>query len=290
MKRILLLYNTEAGRGTVARRVASIEEVFVSKGYGVRSQPICFGQNPLEGMSEDWIVVCGGDGTINYVVNSMCEAGLDVPIGIIPTGTANDFATALGLSGRVQHVAAQLADGRVERVDCGCVNGRYFINVLSLGIFTTTSQHTPDVAKHRFGKLAYLAVGARDLRNFRQIPVTVTYDGKVLQTECLMMLIFNGETAGRFKFARTASVRDGLLDVVIVQRNNLLKAVCGVFTYFITGHDNYAVQHLCASTIDVHSTLTPETDVDGQAGPALPLHVECLKGRVQVVVPNNKEK
>ena len=290
MKRILLLYNNNAGRGTIARRLAAIEEEFVARGYGVRRCAICFGQNPLEGMTEEWIVVCGGDGTINYVVNCMCELGLDLPIGIIPTGTANDFATALGLSGGVRRVAAQLAEGHVERVDCGRVNGQYFINVLSLGIFTTTSQHTPDAIKHRFGKLAYLAVGARDLRNFRQIPINVTYDGEVLQTECLMMLVFNGETAGRFKFARTASVRDGLLDVVIVRRNNLLKAVCGVFTYFITGHDNYAVQHFCASKIDVDSTLAPETDVDGQAGPALPLHVECLKGRVQVVVPNNKEK
>jgi diacylglycerol kinase family enzyme len=151
MKRILLLYNNNAGRGTIARRLAAIEEEFVARDYGVRRCAICFGQNPLEGMTEEWIVVCGGDGTINYVVNCMCELGLDLPIGIIPTGTANDFATALGLSGGVRRVAAQLAEGHVERVDCGRVNGQYFINVLSLGIFTTTSQHTPDAVKHRFG-------------------------------------------------------------------------------------------------------------------------------------------
>ncbi len=90
----------------------------------------------------------------------MKAKGLDVRIGVIPMGTANDFAGALGMAHDPLTAARQIAAGRVERVDCGLANGRYFVNVFSFGIFTTTSQHTPDTRKHRVGKMAYLIEGA----------------------------------------------------------------------------------------------------------------------------------
>ena len=286
MKQLLLLYNENAGRGRIADNLEAIVAVFEQGGYAVRTKAIRFDANPLEGEEElSLVVVCGGDGTINYLLNSMRALSLDIPIGVIPVGTANDFAGALGLSNNPLEAAQQIVTGSVERVDCGCVNGLYFINVLSFGLFTTTSQHTPDSLKHRFGKLAYLAVGARDLRNFHTIPLEIVCDGKQLQTDCLLGLVFNGETAGRFKFARQASVRDGLLDLIIINRNNFVKAVCGVLTYFITGQENYAVQHLTASHIELRSALSPETDVDGQAGATFPLVVDCLPGAVAIVTP-----
>ena len=289
MKQMLLLYNENAGRGRIAANLEAIIAVFEQSGYAVRAKGIRFDVNPLEGEEDlSLVVVCGGDGTINYLVNSMRALSLDIPIGIIPVGTANDFAGTLGLSSQPLEAARQIVEGSVERVDCGCVNGLYFINVLSFGLFTTTSQHTPDDLKHRFGKLAYLAVGAQDLRNFHAIPLEVVCDGEKMQTECLLGLVFNGETAGRFKFARQASVRDGMLDLIIINRQNLVKAMCGVLTYFITGRENYAVQHLSASHIELRSALSPETDVDGQAGAVFPLVVDCLPGAVGIVVPRKE--
>ncbi len=283
---MLLLYNENAGRGRIALNVESLVAIFEEGGYDVRTKSLRFDENPLEGEGElSLVVVCGGDGTINYIINSMRALGLDIPIGVIPAGTANDFAGALGLSNRPEEAARQIVSGHVERVDCGCVNGLYFINVLSFGLFTTTSQHTPDSLKHRFGKLAYLVVGAQDLRNLRTIPLDIVCDGEQMHTDCLLGLVFNGETAGRFKFARQASVRDGLLDLIIINRHNLLKAVCGVLTYFVTGNENYAVQHLRGSRFELRSELAPDTDVDGQAGREFPLTVECLHGAVGIVVP-----
>lgn len=116
------------------------------------------------------MVVAGGDGTVNFILNRMKEKGLDITLGVIPAGTANDFAGALGMAKDPVKAAEQIATGEVIRVDCGRVNDIYFVNIFSFGLFTTTSQRTPDEQKHRWGKLAYIAEGIKELRRMHKIP------------------------------------------------------------------------------------------------------------------------
>ena len=94
--------------------------------------------------------------------------------------------------------ARQIAAGVEDRVDCGCVNGLCFVNIFSFGIFTTTSQRTPDARKHRIGKLAYLIEGSKELRTMHGVPLRLVVDGEPFDFNSLMVLIFNGETAGGF--------------------------------------------------------------------------------------------
>ena len=162
MKSAVFLYNTQSGKCKIGHCTASICTVFRAYGYEIVPQPIDFEANPFDGNEQiDLMVVAGGDGTVNYVVNAMRNKGLDIPLGVIPAGTANDFAGALGMSHKPLEAAKQIASGAIDRVDCGCVNGLYFVNIFSFGIFTTTSQRTPDERKHKIGKLAYMvAIGS----------------------------------------------------------------------------------------------------------------------------------
>ena len=155
MKSAVFLYNTQSGKCKIGHCTDSICTVFRAYGYEITPQPIDFEANPFDGNEQiSLMVVAGGDGTVNYVVNSMKSKGLDIPLGVIPAGTANDFAGALGMSHKPLEAARQIASGAIDRVDCGCVNGLYFVNIFSFGIFTTTSQRTPDERKHKIGKLA----------------------------------------------------------------------------------------------------------------------------------------
>ena len=157
MKTAVFLYNPESGKGKIARNVGCISTIFQAYGYDVTPQRIDFTANPFDGNETiDLMVVAGGDGTVNYAVNAMKRKGLDIPIGVIPAGTANDFAGAVGMSREPLEAARQIASGAVDRVDVGRVNDLYFVNIFSFGIFTTTSQRTPDERKHKIGKLAYI--------------------------------------------------------------------------------------------------------------------------------------
>ena len=213
MKTAVFLYNPESGKGKIARNVGCISTIFQAYGYDVTPQRIDFTANPFDGNETiDLMVVAGGDGTVNYAVNAMKRKGLDIPIGVIPAGTANDFAGAVGMSREPLEAARQIASGSVERVDCGRVNDLYFVNIFSFGIFATTSQRTPDERKHKIGKLAYIIEGVKEFRTMHAVPLEIEADGERFDLRSLMVLIFNGETAGGFHLARRSSIKDGLFD------------------------------------------------------------------------------
>ena len=225
MKTAVFLYNPESGKGKIARNVGCISTIFQAYGYDVTPQRIDFTANPFDGNETiDLMVVAGGDGTVNYAVNAMKRKGLDIPIGVIPAGTANDFAGAVGMSREPLEAARQIASGAVDRVDVGRVNDLYFVNIFSFGIFTTTSQRTPDERKHKIGKLAYIIEGVKEFRTMHAVPLEIEADGERFDLRSLMVLIFNGETAGGFHLARRSSIKDGLFDCILLEKKNFFRS------------------------------------------------------------------
>ena len=286
-KRVLILYNVKAGRGRIRRRMDAIESQFVAAGWTPVPKMLRFGENPFDNLEGEYdlVVVCGGDGTINYVVNAMRRKGVDYPLGLIPAGTANDFAGAIGMHRNPIKAAQQIIEGEVEALDCGKVNDLYFVNIFSFGLFTTTSQQTPDNLKHQIGKAAYLIEGSKELHNREYIPLHIVYDEGEMDVESVMTLVFNGETAGRFPLARNASVRDGLLDCVLMRKCGTFEGAWAAVKYLVNGRENEEVVHIRSSKLAITSPLSPLTDMDGQPSAEFPLEIECLKGALRVVVP-----
>lgn len=285
MRQVLFLCNPQAGKGRAERRVEAAAELFRAAGWVVSTEAIDFRRNPLQGYAGvQLIVVSGGDGTVNYVVNALKHNGLDITLGIIPSGTANDFARALGMSRRPERAAQQLLAGSERRIDCGRVNNDYFINIFSFGIFTTTSQRTSDRRKQRIGKLAYVIEGVREFRAMHGIPLQISADGRDFDFHSLMALIFNGETAGGFPLAAGASLDDGLFDCLLLKRRGSLRATWAMLLYLAGGRPR-SVKHFRARRIDISSPLNEPTDADGQKGADFPLHIECLAGGLRIICP-----
>lgn len=295
MKRAILIYNPQAGRGKIERNISRIVAVFRTVDYDLILHPIEFERNPFDGNEDvDLVIIAGGDGTINYVVNAMMHKGLSITLGIIPAGTANDFAGALGMSTDVVEAAQQIASGEIEEIDCGKVehiNNKkespiYFVNIFSFGIFTTTSQHTPERMKHRLGRVAYLLAGVKDLKNLHGIPLTITTDEETFYYPTLMGLVFNGETAGRVPLARMSNLRDGVFDCLFLRkRETAFQSACDMLLYML-GIRTRAVKFLRTSTLTLMSPTVEDTDVDGQRGGSFPLRVKCLKGALKIVSPS----
>ena len=219
MQKALFLYNPAAGRGRIARNVGGIVDIFSENGWELTPEKIDFGRNPFDAHPDiRMVVAAGGDGTVNYVVNRMRERGLSLELGIIPAGTANDFAGIVGMAKNPLEAARQIVTGEVQALDCGVVNGLHFVNIFSFGIFTTTSQRTPDERKHRLGKLAYIMEGIKELRHMHAIPLHVRTESGEFDFNALMALVFNGETAGGFRLANTSSVRDGMFDCLLLEK------------------------------------------------------------------------
>lgn len=278
----LLLYNTASGRGRINNRVSEITALFSKAGYDVTPQKVVFSKNPFEGYEHiDLVVICGGDGTINFVINALKEKNLDPEIGIIPVGTANDFAYALGIKSDITGAAQQIINGKVRRVDCGKVNDNYFVNVLSFGVLTTTSQQTSDKEKHIIGRLAYLRTGFVDLLNMHSIPLSIKCNGEEHKFEAVMFLAFNGNSAGQFKLAPKASVDDGKFDILILDYDNKAKTFWNMVSYLIN-HASRAVHHFRTDKVELNCHTDERTDIDGQPGPKMPLSIECIAGALKI--------
>ena len=280
--RALLLYNSRAGRGRIVGHISKIVELFDSHGISLKPKELEFGCDPFEGDEDiDLVVVSGGDGTVNFVVNKMRQRGINPQLGIIPSGTANDFAGAIGMPRMIMRAAERIAKGTEHNVDCGEVDGTWFVNVLSFGVLTTTSQQTQDKEKQLVGRLAYIRTGAHDLMTMHPIPLKVKCNGNEMEIDAVMCLVFNGMTAGSIPLAPDAKLDDGMLDVLILEYNNPVTTCFNMFRHLVKGHPG-AVHHLRCSEIEIRSTIDERTDIDGQPGPKFPMHIRCAAGSLRL--------
>lgn len=286
-EKILFIYNHRSGRGHAAENAQAVASELAQAGTVV-ALPVDFKADPFDGHDDAaTVVVSGGDGTVNYVVNRMKARGLNPRLGVIPSGTANDFAHALGMSNDPVKAARQIVSGEVRQVDCGSVNGLRFVNVFSFGLFTTTSQHTSDRRKHRLGKMAYIIEGIKEMRRMHGVPLHLSTGSGEFDTEILMALIFNGETAGGFRLARNSSIHDGRFECLLLRKRNFFSS-CWAMLLHLLGCKSRGVIHISSDRIEINSPLNEPTDVDGQKGPEFPLLIECLHYDLQVIVPTKK--
>jgi YegS/Rv2252/BmrU family lipid kinase len=290
MNKVKFIYNPYSGENTIISDIDKVIDVHQKHGYTVVPYRICFDYELTQAFLDiddtyKYILVAGGDGTVDNVVNHMEKLNINLPISVLPTGTANDFAKFLGIPQDVEKACEQILNSTVKKVDIGKINDKFFVNVASTGLFTDISQKTSVTLKNTMGKLAYYVKGIEQLPNFKPLRIKVSSKEVDFDGSMYLMLIFNGQTAGNLKFAYKAEVDDGLLDVIIIKAGTI-KDLIALFIQMLKGeHLEHANNLLYFKTdklyIECHEDLV--TDIDGERGPDFPLTVECIKGGLQVL-------
>ncbi|MCT8975866.1 YegS/Rv2252/BmrU family lipid kinase [Clostridium sp. CX1] len=290
MNKVKFIYNPYSGENTIVTDIDKVIAVHQKYGYEVVPYRVSFEYDmskAFEGMDESYkyILVAGGDGTVDTAVNHMKNLGINLPIAILPVGTANDFAKFIGMPENVEADCEQILNSRPKKVDIGKVNDKYFINVASTGLFTDVSQKTDVNLKNTMGKLAYYVKGIEQLPNFRKLKIKVKSENTYFDGDMYLMLVFNGRTAGNFKFAYKAEVDDGLLDVIIIKAGPI-KDMIALFIKMLRGEhlENTAgLMYFKTEKIEVECHENIVTDIDGERGPDFPLVIECVKEGIEVL-------
>lgn len=289
MKKVRFIYNPFSGEGTILNKIDKIIEIHEERDYQIVPFRISKNKGIKEALeivdeSYSYILIAGGDGTVDVLLNAMKEKGLNLPIGILPVGTANDFGKFINMPQDIEEACKQILSSKPVKVDIGKVNDRYFINVASTGLFTDVSQKTDVALKNTIGKLAYYIKGIEELPNFRKLKIKlkskeVSYDG-----EMYLMLIFNGQTAGNFKLATRSSAMDGFLDVIVIKAVQIFE-ILPLFIKVLKGEHLDSNKVIYFKTDDLYIECEEDivTDVDGERGPDFPLHVQCIKGAIEVL-------
>lgn len=290
MGKVKFIYNPYSGENSIVSDIDKVIKVHQKYGYNVVPYRISF-EYAVEGAFKDleddydYVLVAGGDGTVDTVVNTMKSKGIDLPIAILPVGTANDFAKLIGMPQNIEEACERILTSKVKNVDLGKINDKYFINVASTGLFTDISQKTDTNLKNAIGKLAYYVKGIEQIPKFRKLSIKVksqevNYDG-----DMFLMLVFNGRTAGNLNLAYKAEIDDGLLDVIIIKAC-MIKDMLPLFIKIVRGdHLENANGLIYFKTdslyIECHEEIV--TDIDGERGPDFPLNIECVRGGLKIL-------
>jgi lipid kinase YegS len=164
----------------------------------------------------DVVIACGGDGTLNEVVNGL--DGRATPLGVIPLGTANDFARQMGIPEEADHAMDLILRRKPMCIDTASMNGRRFLNVSTGGVGAEATQQTPTEAKATLGPLAYAITAVRMLAGNQHRHASFTSAGYSLDVDFLAFAVGSGrETGGGTLMTPDASVTDGLLDVCVIE-------------------------------------------------------------------------
>ncbi len=224
MKKLLFIMNPFAGQKKANKVLPEILMLFTQAGYEIN---ISMTTGPgsatrtaaQQGSSADLVVCCGGDGTLNETIAGLLTAGLNVPIGYIPSGTTNDFASSLNLSHNPIQAAKDIIEGQPVPYDIGRFGERYFCYVASFGAFTRSSYAVPQTLKNALGHTAYVLGGISELSQIRNEHVRMEIDGEVVEDDFLFGAICNSTSVGGILTLPNDRVdmSDGVFEVMLIR-------------------------------------------------------------------------
>lgn len=235
----------------------------------------------------DVVVAYGGDGTVLEVANGL--VGSNVPLGVLPGGTANAFATELGIpKNALQEAAEIIFTGDLRPVDMGRSGDHYFLLRVDMGVSTKISEEANREMKDRFGILAYALSAFKAISQVEKIHYQITLDGDKIDVEGITCLVANVNDLGAFNLSLTSKVdlSDGLLDVFVL--SSVAEGLVSAAANMINLQEGTAAtfQHWQAREVEI--TCDPQQSVwaDGDPFGETPLKVTIAPQAIRVLIPH----
>jgi diacylglycerol kinase (ATP) len=223
-KQAMVVMNPTAGKGAGKNTLFAVADGLCRGGYDavvMITQRANHARDLMIERSSDFdIVICiGGDGTLNESVSGLMALHDRTPLGYIPTGTVNDFASTLHLSHNGEEAIQDIVDGTLFPCDIGSFNERYFTYVAAFGAFTEVSYTTSQSSKNLLGRVAYYLEGLKHLPKIKTYHVKIEYDEELIEDEFIFGAISNSRFIGGNTFYSTkhAQLDDGRFECLLIR-------------------------------------------------------------------------
>jgi YegS/Rv2252/BmrU family lipid kinase len=242
----------------------------------------------------DALAVYGGDGTLREAISGLI--GSEIPLVILPGGSANVMATELGIPSDLKEACMLLSQDPLETktIDVGQFNKRYFIVRISLGFEADVVKGADRQSKNKMGIFAYFLSAAAALKKTKRTVYHLKIDGQEHEVQGLTCIITNTGNLGfsNISFDKHIDVSDGLLDVIVVRKVNLSLFKLMVVTLLKRERpDNLElVEHWQGKDISVSSSPKQTVQCDGEVLEKIPLHIKIIPGAIKVLVPKKEDK
>ncbi len=226
-RELLLVVNPAAGKGTLKNDLFTIVNALTQQGWRVTVLPLGEGERISALLQKEKesdktfarVVACGGDGTFSELVSAALGLEKAPVLGWIPSGTTNDFAMTLGLTGNIEQDTKTAGGNLLFQCDVGQFNRRSFSYVAAFGAFTDVPYSTPQQSKNLLGRAAYLWEGMKRVGNLKGYPMRIEADGRCVDGTFLYGGITNSSSVAGFRpgWAPDLLLDDGKFEVLFVR-------------------------------------------------------------------------
>ena len=237
----------------------------------------------------DMVIVGGGDGTLNAAVEGLVDTQL--PLGILPLGTANDLARTLGVPTCLTKACKIIAQGQVRRIDLGWVNGKYFFNVASLGLCVQITRKLTKSAKRRWGAWAYAATALKVLHQARRFKAEIRLNGESIPVKTIQIAVGNGCYYGcGMKIVSDAAIDSKRLDLYSLEIHHWWQFLPLMFAIRQGRHHKKpGVRTLNGQEIEVYTRRPYPINTDGEITTHTPAKFRVIPEAIAVFVPGETD-
>lgn len=292
MKHIFII-NPAAGKGKSLELIPFIEECFKGKNEEVFIEVTEYPGHATEiagkyaGSEECRIYSVGGDGTVNEIVNGI--AGTNSSLGVIPTGSGNDFIRSYQSQADIKRMVHSTINGEKRSIDLAKVNDKYFVNISSIGFDANVVYNAMKFKKVPgvTGSMAYLFSIIYTVFKNKICKIRVEIDGEKFELNALLVAVANGKYyGGGIMPAPDAKLDDGLLDICMVSRVGRLK-ILSLFPQYMKGRHGRIkqVSFFKAKRVAIRSEDELCLNIDGEIVTACTINFEVFEKAISIIYP-----
>ena len=298
-KELLLIVNPCSGKGKVSKYVPQICDNLEKQGFELEviyTSKTNNGEQIIKNYIRyiDAVVVCGGDGTLNEVINGVIKCHKKIDVTFIPFVTTNDFATTMKMPKNQYKLSKKLSKYTKTGIDIGNFNGRYFYYVAAFGVCTSVSYNTDQKQKNKFGKLAYYKKGIQELKKMKKYKATIVTDDEIIKDEFVYGSITNSISIGSFKWFKRNEfkVNDGLFELVLIKKPKNFFGILRIAKSILSKkYDQKNIYYLKTKHLQIDFDKNVDWTLDGEYGGSTNhVVIENLKNKVGLLTPKKKKR
>lgn len=288
-KRALLLVNSKSksGASDISRVITVMADVGISVIAKSTSDKDELSRLILDHRAKvDFVVLGGGDGTINAAAQALLKTGL--PVGILPMGTANDLARTLNIPFDIDEAAKIITGGRLHRIDLGIVNACYFFNIANIGLGVQVKNNLSYEMKQHWGVLSYVRGFVKAIKSYRPFRAEITCDGHIHRVASIQIAVGNGRHyGGGMTVSDEARIDDGTCFLYSVKPSSVWSILKSAFA-FRSGHfkRHHPVDLDHGSNIEIKTSRRMPVTADGELVTYTPARFSVRKAAITVFVPD----
>lgn len=234
----------------------------------------------------DLVIIGGGDGTLNAAIEGLVDTQL--PLGILPLGTANDLARTLQIPQSIPQACQVIATGHSQRIDLGKVNHKHFFNVASLGLSVQITRQLDKKAKRTWGVLAYAATAIQVVWKTRPFRAEIRMGEDSIRVKTVQIAVGNGRYyGGGMAVADDAAINDQRLDLYSLEYQHWWQILLLVPAMWRGTHAKWSgVRSLQGKEFDIYTRKPHPINADGEIVTYTPAKFRLIPKAVAVFVPN----